>query len=265
MFGTCRRPFADTVRAMTRRPTLREVLCAPNRSSSLAGGAHERRDRLQTTFAARQRGHALAGVQPARHGVRRAAARRYRRDSRLSRPAAARWTPRSPSTRAPSGSWSRPRTAWAATCSRSCGTRTEPDVRAQRVRPLAARAAGVDDQAGTRRHHSALLAVLWSVPGCVDGWAELHQSSAKLPLSRDLEPAIGYAENGFPLARDRERLGAFGATRFGTNRLRQVFMPGGRACVRARSSAILRSRRRCARSRSERTRRILPRVRSRRS
>ncbi|MGE3807830.1 MAG: gamma-glutamyltransferase, partial [Gemmataceae bacterium] len=39
----------------------------------------------------------------------------------------------------------------------------------------------------------------WSVPGCVDGWAELHKKFGKLPLDQVLEPAIRYAEHGFPV------------------------------------------------------------------
>jgi len=38
-----------------------------------------------------------------------------------------------------------------------------------------------------------------SVPGCVDGWAELHKKFGKLKLSDDLAPAIHYAEEGFPV------------------------------------------------------------------
>jgi len=40
----------------------------------------------------------------------------------------------------------------------------------------------------------------WSVPGCVDGWAELHRRYGKLPLATVLAPAIAFAENGFPLS-----------------------------------------------------------------
>jgi len=36
------------------------------------------------------------------------------------------------------------------------------------------------------------------VPGCVDGWLALHTRYGRLPLSRVLEPARSYAENGFP-------------------------------------------------------------------
>src|SRR5688572_2403427 len=38
-----------------------------------------------------------------------------------------------------------------------------------------------------------------SVPGCVDGWFELHERFGKLPMKRVLAPAIGYARDGFPL------------------------------------------------------------------
>ncbi|WP_298286113.1 gamma-glutamyltransferase [uncultured Lutibacter sp.] len=38
-----------------------------------------------------------------------------------------------------------------------------------------------------------------SVPGCVDGWFELHSKFGKLPMSKILEPAIIYANEGFPV------------------------------------------------------------------
>ena len=38
-----------------------------------------------------------------------------------------------------------------------------------------------------------------SVPGCVDGWAELHRKFGKLSLADDLSGAIRYAEEGFPV------------------------------------------------------------------
>ena len=38
-----------------------------------------------------------------------------------------------------------------------------------------------------------------SVPGCVDGWFELHNKFGELPMSEILTPAINYAKNGFPL------------------------------------------------------------------
>jgi gamma-glutamyltranspeptidase / glutathione hydrolase len=39
-----------------------------------------------------------------------------------------------------------------------------------------------------------------SVPGCVDGWFELHNRFGKLAMSDVLQPAIDYAENGFPVS-----------------------------------------------------------------
>ncbi len=56
-----------------------------------------------------------------------------------------------------------------------------------------------------------------SVPGAVDGWFELHERFGGLSMPEILEPAIGYAREGFPVseiiagywAADVERLGAF--------------------------------------------------------
>ena len=38
-----------------------------------------------------------------------------------------------------------------------------------------------------------------SVPGCVDGWFELHDRFGKITMQEVLNPAIKYAENGFPV------------------------------------------------------------------
>ncbi len=38
-----------------------------------------------------------------------------------------------------------------------------------------------------------------SVPGCVDGWFELHNKFGKLSMGDIFAPAINYARNGFPL------------------------------------------------------------------
>jgi gamma-glutamyltranspeptidase/glutathione hydrolase len=40
----------------------------------------------------------------------------------------------------------------------------------------------------------------WSVPGCVDGWAELHKKFGTKPWAELLKPAIDYAEQGFPVS-----------------------------------------------------------------
>lgn len=39
-----------------------------------------------------------------------------------------------------------------------------------------------------------------SVPGCVDGWFELHARFGRLPMKDVLAPAIRYAREGFPVA-----------------------------------------------------------------
>jgi gamma-glutamyltranspeptidase/glutathione hydrolase len=62
-----------------------------------------------------------------------------------------------------------------------------------------------------------------SVPGCVDGWAELHGRFGKLPLAQVLAPAIAIAREGFPVteiialgwaesAKDRRDLPGFADT-----------------------------------------------------
>lgn len=69
-----------------------------------------------------------------------------------------------------------------------------------------------------------------SVPGAVDGWFELHNRYGRLPMSELLEPAIEYAERGFPVT-------AFIADLWQENApsreefpgMQEVFMPGGAA------------------------------------
>ena len=40
----------------------------------------------------------------------------------------------------------------------------------------------------------------WTVPGCVDGWAQMLKRHGRLSLNEVLQPAIGYAEEGFAVA-----------------------------------------------------------------
>ncbi len=69
-----------------------------------------------------------------------------------------------------------------------------------------------------------------SVPGCVDGWFELHKKFGKLKMAELLAPAIGYAEKGFPVS----ELVAF-YLQASSNRFkdypnfRETYMPGGKA------------------------------------
>ena len=39
-----------------------------------------------------------------------------------------------------------------------------------------------------------------SVPGCVDGWFEMHNEFGVLPMVEILQPAIDYSRNGFPVS-----------------------------------------------------------------
>ncbi len=51
-----------------------------------------------------------------------------------------------------------------------------------------------------QRHPAAV-----SVPGCVDGWIELHRSKGSLELGRILTPSIRLARDGFPASRELAR------------------------------------------------------------
>ncbi len=68
-----------------------------------------------------------------------------------------------------------------------------------------------------------------SVPGCVDGWFELHGRFGKLPMTSILQPAIGYCRDGFPVSEliayywNRSR----GLARFPG--FRETFLPRGKA------------------------------------
>jgi len=69
-----------------------------------------------------------------------------------------------------------------------------------------------------------------SVPGCVDGWFEMHEMFGKLPIRDILQPAINYAREGFPVS----EVIAYYLDR-GTKALeeypniKEVYMPGGKA------------------------------------
>ncbi|MDH3505589.1 MAG: gamma-glutamyltransferase [Gammaproteobacteria bacterium] len=69
-----------------------------------------------------------------------------------------------------------------------------------------------------------------SVPGAVDGWFTLHEAFGRLPMTDVLAPAIGYAEQGFPVteiiagywAQDAELFKDYPG-------FADLYMPGGRA------------------------------------
>ena len=45
-----------------------------------------------------------------------------------------------------------------------------------------------------------------TVPGVVDGWAKLHDRFGKLPWRDLFQPAIFYADHGYPVGRDHSRM-----------------------------------------------------------
>lgn len=68
-----------------------------------------------------------------------------------------------------------------------------------------------------------------SVPGCVDGWFEMHGRFGKLPMDRVLKPAINYARDGFPVS---ELIAYYWSRSEGLARypgFAETFLPGGKA------------------------------------
>ncbi len=70
----------------------------------------------------------------------------------------------------------------------------------------------------------------WSVPGCVDGWACLLERFGTMSLKQVLEPAISYAEDGFPVSDiiARDWAGSTQLLKPWPESVR-VYLPGGRA------------------------------------
>jgi gamma-glutamyltranspeptidase/glutathione hydrolase len=75
---------------------------------------------------------------------------------------------------------------------------------------------------------SAFGSLSVSVPGCVDGWSELHKKFGKLSFQDLLKPAINYAREGFPVteviawnlnSRNLQKYSGF----------KEIYMPNGKA------------------------------------
>jgi gamma-glutamyltranspeptidase/glutathione hydrolase len=70
----------------------------------------------------------------------------------------------------------------------------------------------------------------WTVPGCADGWFELHRRYGRLPMAALLAPAARLARAGAPVPAVIADAWASGARRFADSPgFAEVFMPGGRA------------------------------------
>jgi gamma-glutamyltranspeptidase/glutathione hydrolase len=69
-----------------------------------------------------------------------------------------------------------------------------------------------------------------SVPGAVDGWDQMHKKFGKLKFSELLQPAIQYAENGFPVTELIAYYMQGGARSLSKYEgFSQVYMPNGKA------------------------------------
>jgi len=69
-----------------------------------------------------------------------------------------------------------------------------------------------------------------SVPGCVDGWFELHKKFGSIEMNQILAPAISYAREGFPVTELIAYYwngGAENLSRYPN--VSEVYMPGGKA------------------------------------
>lgn len=69
-----------------------------------------------------------------------------------------------------------------------------------------------------------------TVPGCVDGWFELHKRFGKLPMKDLLAPAIKCAEDGFPVTEVIAHYWEIGGRRLKDEpNFAATYLPGGRA------------------------------------
>ncbi|HET7197252.1 MAG TPA: gamma-glutamyltransferase, partial [Burkholderiales bacterium] len=73
-----------------------------------------------------------------------------------------------------------------------------------------------------------ILPATLTTPGAVASWCEAHARYGKLPLSKDLERAIGYAREGYPASERLARWIALTAAELGGDPgCRSLFLPGG--------------------------------------
>lgn len=84
-----------------------------------------------------------------------------------------------------------------------------------------------------------ILPATLTTPGAVSSWAEAHAAYGRLPLARNLETAIGYARDGFPVT---ERVAGFielvSADLAPHAETMAIFMPDGKA---PRAGSLLRN------------------------
>ncbi len=72
-----------------------------------------------------------------------------------------------------------------------------------------------------------------SVPGCVDGWFEMHQKFGRKPMTDILSYAIGYARDGFAVADEASHSWKRVDAAYGKfPNVREVYLPNGKAPAR---------------------------------
>ena len=88
---------------------------------------------------------------------------------------------------------------------------------------------GLDAAAVRAAGYPAAGALLATVPGCVAAWSEILEAHGTLGLDRALAPAIGYAEDGFPVGALLAAAIAREATRLSADpECARAYMPRGR-------------------------------------
>jgi gamma-glutamyltranspeptidase/glutathione hydrolase len=85
------------------------------------------------------------------------------------------------------------------------------------------------EQLGDRETIPPLGVLPITVPGCVDGWFELHNRFGHLPMSEILQPAIEYCHSGFPVSEVIAFYWERSVTLSRYPGFRETFLPGGRA------------------------------------
>lgn len=77
----------------------------------------------------------------------------------------------------------------------------ESRVRALNASGIAPQAARLEDYLARGLTKIPMRSPLaWTVPGCLDGWQQMLDAHGTMTLAQVLEPAIEYAENGFPVS-----------------------------------------------------------------
>jgi len=72
-----------------------------------------------------------------------------------------------------------------------------------------------------------------SVPGCVDGWFELHERFGTIPIHQILAPAVNYADKGFPVSEVIAYYWQSGEQSLSQSPgFKEIFMPDGKAPVK---------------------------------